>query len=713
MQPPATRKLSTRRGSTAASDPLGHHAHLNRPLQSSSTLTIVRVTSPPPQPEHAAAPSSPRRVHRRLPSQPSVGTSPENPNRLSFAFSSFAPGPAPGGPATIPSPSSSPRLRPSSPHRLSAALPPSKPRLAPEQLLDLARSSTHPRYLPPHLHQPSSPSHSPQLRPQSPSSAHTPSPNTAHATFTPLPDHILLPFIDRPSEVAALISSPPSAKLFSLLAQTFLPTNAADAPPSADPEKWSYAQLREHLTQVTRQQSPDVIWVLQARRCIMTHSELIWERVKGALGVPPDLDFVFDPFALDSHQEDLSSSRSTSSIDTDELSDDHGRAARGHWEDWDAVMDSPIYDRRHQSGQTSPVQPFSLSKHLEERLHGVHSEARGSEEAGDVTIAPTPVRRGSGTFSPLHLVEQYSGSNPGSRAVSPSSFLSIEPLLVPTAPSPTHVSPPSSISGHASLATSEIIGLGLDDIQEGAEEEEEPTSATTASSTDKTTKAGESSHPEENEEQNDPDLIAPSQIQGLRISTVPVAVSEPSISAPRLPTSTVTPTTSSLSATTSYIAPSPISPLPPYPNPNAGQGNGVRSRPVSGSFTRPYSYAPSVFRRSGSFGSLGSLRGDNHHREDMDESSSESGALGDRVPGSPLFPSNFARLNAEPTLGGHAHAHHGDHGQGQGVQFAQKKRAYSHGAAAGSGGSVSGYKRLSWGAAPAQQPPAPPVSGDA
>jgi len=41
------------------------------------------------------------------------------------------------------------------------------------------------------------------------------------ATFTPLPDDIYLPFIERPAEIAALISSPPDIKLFSLLAQTF------------------------------------------------------------------------------------------------------------------------------------------------------------------------------------------------------------------------------------------------------------------------------------------------------------------------------------------------------------------------------------------------------------------------------------------------------------------------------------------------------------
>ncbi|KAF8473620.1 hypothetical protein DFH94DRAFT_135852 [Russula ochroleuca] len=51
-------------------------------------------------------------------------------------------------------------------------------------------------------------------------------------------------------------------------------------------------------------------WVGLIRRCVLYHSELIWERIKGALGAPPELDpddFEEDPFTVDT-AEPISSS---------------------------------------------------------------------------------------------------------------------------------------------------------------------------------------------------------------------------------------------------------------------------------------------------------------------------------------------------------------------------------------------------------------------
>ncbi|KAG6908962.1 hypothetical protein DXG01_002568 [Tephrocybe rancida] len=599
-------------------------------IRSSSTLTIVRVVSPSPQQETAPAPSSsPRRIHRHLPFQSSTATPPTTaPERLSFAFSSFGSGSASGGPAAIPNPSTSPRLRPSSPHRsssphhLSTNLP-SIPRLSPDQLLDLARSTTTKRV----GYSESSPAHSPQLRASSPL-GHAPQQTTAPATFTPLPDDIHLPFIDRPSEVATLIASPPSAKLFSLLAKTL----ATITVPSTDPSKWTYDQLHEHLTQTTRLQSSDVVWVFQARKCIISHSELIWERVKGALGVPPELDVDYDPsqpYLLSSELFEPSSAHSTtSSIDTDELSDDHGRAARGHWEDWDAIMDSPVYDRRLQSHPTSPVVPFHLDV---------------GKDMSDAAVSPALFSANNGP-------------------VSPSSFLSIEPLLAPSSTSPiAHIASisPSSYPG----PTNDISGLALDDIQEGAEDDDDTTS--TAATEDTATGAERDADAEA-----DPTLIAPSQIQGLRISTAPISAAElidPPASAPTSASAVQSMSSSVSSVAGSYKPPSPISPLPPYNYPAGTAGSSApRSRPPSfGASGRPQvaSYglagAPSVFRRSGSFGSLGSLREHLHLRERSAEegdgyassaSASESGHGYERDRG-PLFPSSFARLSKEPTLG--------------------------------------------------------------
>lgn len=117
---------------------------------------------------------------------------------------------------------------------------------------------------------------------------------TAPATFTPLPADVYLPFVDRPTEVAQLLSTPPTAKLFSLLAQTFPrkqgPENPIDPTFSTDPAKWSFGTLRLWLTTVDRQAVNDALWVRNARKSVLSHSELIWERLKGAFGVPPELE---------------------------------------------------------------------------------------------------------------------------------------------------------------------------------------------------------------------------------------------------------------------------------------------------------------------------------------------------------------------------------------------------------------------------------------
>ncbi|EED85668.1 predicted protein [Postia placenta Mad-698-R] len=199
LSPTRSRRLSSRRGSVSASDPWGVHSPLNNnPLRStSSRLTIVRV--PPP----TEGEQYPRRHGRHgsnasLSSNSSAGK-PEG-SRMSFAFSSFGTSPGSGGPHGS-SPTSSPRIRPQSP-TLSRRYSGSMNKLPPEQLLDVARQACNPRV---------TNGGSPILPAEKPSSV----------SFTPLPDAILLPFVERPFEVGQLMCTPPSAKLFSLLAQMF------------------------------------------------------------------------------------------------------------------------------------------------------------------------------------------------------------------------------------------------------------------------------------------------------------------------------------------------------------------------------------------------------------------------------------------------------------------------------------------------------------
>ena len=57
-----------------------------------------------------------------------------------------------------------------------------------------------------------------------------------------------------------------------------------------DPKLWTHAQLEYWFRRVDRDVAPDEEWAIKARACVHSHSELLWERIKGALGVPPELD---------------------------------------------------------------------------------------------------------------------------------------------------------------------------------------------------------------------------------------------------------------------------------------------------------------------------------------------------------------------------------------------------------------------------------------
>lgn len=281
--PTLSRRLSTRRGSVSAADPWGQHAsvNLNPSRSSSSRLTIVRV----PQQEAESG-----RRHRRDGSNASISsTSSEGKSgRLSFAFSSFTPVNPSGAGGGRPASPGSPKLRPSSPGNIGPSLArrgstggslPQHTKLSPEKLVELAHSSCNPR---------------PAIGNGTPGSA-----GTQPVSFTPLPDDVYLPFVDRPVEVASLISTSPTAKLFALLSQTFPPDARAPASavpdakvPSAndDSKQWTYAELENWFKKVPREEVDDATWVRKARQCVLPRSELIWERLKGAFGIPPELD---------------------------------------------------------------------------------------------------------------------------------------------------------------------------------------------------------------------------------------------------------------------------------------------------------------------------------------------------------------------------------------------------------------------------------------
>lgn len=306
------RRLSSRRGSITAYDPWNTFA-ANVPSGHAQTskLTIVRMD---PQlflqdelsfQPRLPARSSSGRNHRRTGSGASTSSTgsyrerEKEKERVSFAFSTFSPPPSPKltSRQALRSPVLS-AVRPRSGSGSGRSLggrnrspsftstcssEVSRRPLSPDELVDLARQSLYPSLSP---------------GPTSPLAAAAVSP----AVFTPLTDNILLPFVDRPAEVRSLLTSAPTSRLWLLLQQSFPVSRTVS---SFNPSMWTFAQLENWMTTVGRDgegSASDEVWVRKARSCVRARSELIWERLKGALGVPPELDE--DVFVLEVHEEE-------------------------------------------------------------------------------------------------------------------------------------------------------------------------------------------------------------------------------------------------------------------------------------------------------------------------------------------------------------------------------------------------------------------------
>ncbi|KAJ3890483.1 hypothetical protein GG344DRAFT_88821 [Lentinula edodes] len=777
------RRLSSRRGSVSAQDPYAKHGeiNLNPNRLSTSTLTIVKVVpsdifsafsnnnhgtislKDPPGPGQ-------RRPHRRIGNndsgagprgRPEGGAGAEGSPRMSFAFSTFGPA-RPGTQsdrtgARTPSPSSpstSSRIRPSSPsgHRSSTsgyAAP--KPKLTPEQLYDLAHQATHPTHLPSSsMTSPLNQRWSPQVPRSSPSSGIISSTSTTPATFTPLHPSVYLPFIDRSAEVKALIESTPTRKLFALLKQTiFSPTRGVDIPIPIDPTTWTYDSLIAFIVNTSRDHEPDTIWVAKIRGCILSHSELIWERVKGALGVPPELDVDFDP----EMEMNADTPGSTKTPRTEDM-EDGGMKGKGYWEGWDAIMDSPnndrgsaptsafvkspstdpipmnaaaaamVYTQRSGSGETTesstPVQRESRSPardpDLPKIMQQIPTPTTSFDESRQVKAVPIPDREDVSSKSSASTTTRHVKTNSRSSIGSPGSFspslsssipsllsftsatsgpnpetgVVIEPLIL--SPSQNSVGSPGLYPPPLSLPAllSDSAGSGastnaLGDILEGAEEEDEEDEKEKEKEKEKQEKSGTTL---DNDTVTMPEpAIDPTQIHGLRISL-------PSSPTPSISSTTSSPVfayrplsqgqspglTGSLSRSGSLSRTKTDS----NSNPNSKRlsWGSIGGTSELGDFSSTRSQSQSYggkggLTRTGSSGSItsvgshgylvgiggagagagggsggGGSGGSGYGGGSGSGYDSEGGydPVGDRAPGNPLFPSNFARLATGPTL---------------------------------------------------------------
>ncbi|KAL5492510.1 hypothetical protein ACEPAI_3957 [Sanghuangporus weigelae] len=290
--PHGPKQLAARNGSVSAQDP--HATRKSRPARSMiSKLSIVRV--PQPKLDVEVAEGGGKKLQRRQttangrvpgqrPERPSA-----SPSRLSFASASFS---TPNSPTDIKRSFSN---RPSSPSRLAFAaasftladaaqstaldrrnartLSCQFERLAPSQIYDLAKVSLQP---------------STNVL----STGHAPS-----TLFMPLTEDVYLPFLDRPSDVFELLTKSDNKKLMVLFARMLPPSHANESyyprtscELAATVGTWTFEDFTTWLTQVSREEIEDETWVRALRHFVLPKSEILWERLKGMLGVPPELD---------------------------------------------------------------------------------------------------------------------------------------------------------------------------------------------------------------------------------------------------------------------------------------------------------------------------------------------------------------------------------------------------------------------------------------
>ncbi|EAU90171.2 hypothetical protein CC1G_05709 [Coprinopsis cinerea okayama7 len=732
------RRLSSRRGSITASDPYALHADINEAPDrvSSSKLTIVKVLpnqhgamSPPPtlnDPPSSFTSASRRRSYRMGATSPPPDGPP--PGRLSFAFSSFGGENSPGhhregstgSIGAPPSPTLSPRMRPVGPNqspRLSAIGGSSynhgKPRLTPEQLVELARQATSPRTLAQIATAssagPSSPAPgSPIMRSHSPAfSASGATPGVvAPATFTPLPDDIYLPFVDRPYEVAQLISTPPDAKLFNLLAQTLPktyegPLSSPDPSfPDAillplDPVRWTYTQLHAHLTQVDRDVDSDVVWVAKARKCIMSHSELIWERVKGCFGVPPELDHLDWDWEREErmkatlneleggrkrhssgekHKERMRRLRAEIREGAPKPTIRGGKLQGGdsaNWEAESAIDDEESDEELEAPPMTkpqpgAPETPATATTLATEDISSDEGKVPGGHWSDWDETIESPIYAKS---KPLAPDDATGGDAQEEDEEDEEDFIEIEALVASSdpsgAPSPGSNPPPLTLGGSMLLKDPELTeGNPLGDIAEGEEEEEEE---------DSTQTPGEPAKEEVAAQEQEEELIPPAQIQGLRISTAPVHASGNygvgGVYVVHHPHPLPFPSEKSEGGNEQVVSSGHShrgsfgnsAGIPASETVTAGSGL-ARTHSRTSSFSSITGVSIGPFSRSESTGNLAALMAaatspgsDAGDSTGYASDSVTAAPLGDRPPGHPLFVSNFARLNGLPTLSGHVH----------------------------------------------------------
>lgn len=99
----------------------------------------------------------------------------------------------------------------------------------------------------------------------------------------------LLPFSDRPKEVAELLEHPVNGDMYTLLKQSFPKGAVRRNWKDIDVTQWTWDEFYNHLTTITPKECPDYEWVLLARTAVRAHSVALWEQLGACLGCDPEL----------------------------------------------------------------------------------------------------------------------------------------------------------------------------------------------------------------------------------------------------------------------------------------------------------------------------------------------------------------------------------------------------------------------------------------
>ena len=148
-----------------------------------------------------------------------------------------------------------------------------------------------------------------------------------------------------------------------------------------------------------------MLWIRKIRRCVMTHSELIWERIKGALGVPPELDVDFDAVE---HHEAQTGPVTSESLDSNVFEPDSPVASVRTMSDNEEIMIEPVF--ANQTPPMSAVDSAGMHSSLGDLREEDESEAAQEKKAEEeqeihgiriITSPSSPAYDGSLPVSPM------------------------------------------------------------------------------------------------------------------------------------------------------------------------------------------------------------------------------------------------------------------------------------------------------------------------